>query len=205
MRATRAPYSTAWTAARSAPAQGSTDPPNMGTCGRDGARHPACQGNNQFSVMKPFFSPAPLEWPHIPIYIEGWNPYVKLAGELDDGHIIHACDEVQQRDGLPNVDAGWRRRAASGATSPRHKRLRSPARTATRSSAPRRGAQQISFYASTRTPWCPEAHGGARRYRWREAAKGDGGGCIDITDEMSRSTRRGAYEEVRGSSKEYGA
>src|SRR5436189_5540558 len=37
----------------------------------------------KFNLMTPFFSPAPLEWPHIPIYIAGLNPYMyRLAGEL---------------------------------------------------------------------------------------------------------------------------
>src|SRR5439155_65270 len=38
---------------------------------------PGFQGKYyQFSLMTPFFSPAPLEWPPIPIYIAGVNPYM---------------------------------------------------------------------------------------------------------------------------------
>src|SRR2546426_3031519 len=63
----------------------------------------------QFSLMTPFFSPAPLEWSHIPIYTAGVNPYMcRLAGELADGLHIHPFHSSKYlRDTvLPNVQAG---------------------------------------------------------------------------------------------------
>ncbi len=44
----------------------------------------------KFSLMTPFFAPAPLAQPRIPIYIAGVNPYLcRLAGELCDGFHVH--------------------------------------------------------------------------------------------------------------------
>src|SRR5881392_409514 len=71
---------------------------------------PGFQGTYyQFSLMTPFFSPAPLEWPHIPLYIAGVNPYVcRLAGELCDGFQVHPFHSVKflREAVLPNIEAG---------------------------------------------------------------------------------------------------
>src|SRR2546426_2852831 len=76
---------------------------------QNGAR-PGFQGKYyQFSLMTPFFSPAPLEWPHIPIYIAGVNPYIcRLAGELADGLHIHPFHSMKylRETVMPNVEAG---------------------------------------------------------------------------------------------------
>ena len=157
-------------------------------------RKPGFEGKYyRFSLMTPFFSPAPIEWPNIPIYIAGLNPYVcRLAGELGDGFLLHPFHSLEyiRATVLPNVEAGL----AKGG------RKRSDLTLATagfvitgrnadelaRSKASVR--QQIAFYASTRTYGAVlEAHGwGETCLRLNEkAAKGDWGGMASlITDEM---------------------
>jgi probable F420-dependent oxidoreductase len=155
---------------------------------------PGFQGKHyQFSLMTPFFSPAPLEWPHIPIYIAGVNPYMcRLAGELCDGFHIHPFHSMKyiRETVLPNVEAGLAksgrpRSAVSLATSAfvitgKTKDDVERAKGAVR--------QQIAFYASTRTySVVLEAHGwGETSSRLSEkAAKGDWTGMASlITDEM---------------------
>src|SRR5882724_10656035 len=66
----------------------------------------------QCSLMTPFFSPAPLEWPHIPIYIAGVNPYMcRLAGELCDGFHVHPFHSIKYIDEtvMPNVEEGLKK------------------------------------------------------------------------------------------------
>src|SRR6058998_3772004 len=71
---------------------------------------PDFQGKHyQFSLMTPFFAPAPLEWPRIPIYIAAVNPYMcRLAGELADGIHIHPFHSLKylRETVLPNLEAG---------------------------------------------------------------------------------------------------
>src|SRR5882724_9599224 len=52
---------------------------------------PGFQGKYyQFSLMTPFFSPAPLDCPLPQVYIAGLNPYMcRLAAELAEGFHIH--------------------------------------------------------------------------------------------------------------------
>ena len=175
---------------------------------QNGAR-PGFQGKYyQFNLMTPFFSPAPLEWPHIPIYIAGVNPYIcRLAGELCDGIHIHPFHSTKYIDEtiVPNIRAGLEKGG----------RQRSQVALATtafviagkdrdeieRAKAPVR--QQISFYASTRTYIAVlEAHGwGETCYRLNEkAAKGDWAGMAAlITDEMlDVYAVQGTYDEIPG-------
>jgi probable F420-dependent oxidoreductase len=162
----------------------------------------------RFSLMTPFFSPGPLEWPHIPIYVAGVNPYMcRLVGEVADGFHIHPFHSTKYIDEtiLPNVTAGLEK---SG-------RPRSAVALATtafvitgknRDEIERmKGAvrQQLSFYASTRTyVGVLEAHGwGDVCYRLNEkAAKGDWTGMASlITDEMlAVYAVEGTYDEVPG-------
>jgi probable F420-dependent oxidoreductase len=168
---------------------------------------PGFQGKYyQFSLMTPFFSPGPIEWPHIPIYIAGVNPYIcRLVGELADGFHIHPFHSIKYiRDTImPNVQAGLDK---SG-------RKRSDVALATtafviagknRDEIERaKGAvrQQLSFYASTRTyVGVLEAHGwGDTCYKLNEkAAKGDWTGMASlITDDMLEVYAvEGTYDEI---------
>lgn len=162
----------------------------------------------RFSLMTPFFSPGPIEWPHIPIYIAAVNPYMcRLAGELCDGIHVHPFNSVKylRETLLPSVEAGL---AKSG-------RTRSALQLATtafvitgRTQADRDQCramvrQQISFYASTRTyQTVLDAHGwGDVCHRLSEkAAKGDWGGMASlITDEMLEVYAvEGAPEDLAG-------
>ncbi len=168
---------------------------------------PGFQGKYyQFNLMTPFFAPAPHDWPHIPIYIAGVNPYMcRLAGELCDGFHVHPFHSLKylQETVFPNLNAGLQK---SG-------RTRTDVTLATtafaimgknRDEIERAKAgvrQQISFYASTRTYITVlEAHGwGETCLRLNEkAAKGDWAGMASlITDDMLREYAvEGTYDEV---------
>jgi probable F420-dependent oxidoreductase len=44
----------------------------------------------KFKLMNPFFSPGPIDHPHIPIYLAGVNPRMcRAAGEVADGFHVH--------------------------------------------------------------------------------------------------------------------
>src|SRR5256884_5760606 len=63
----------------------------------------------RFSLMTPFFSPAPLDCPLPQIYIAGLNPYMcRLDGELAGGFPIHPFPSMKfiRASVLPNVGAG---------------------------------------------------------------------------------------------------
>jgi probable F420-dependent oxidoreductase len=162
-------------------------------CWQNGTK-PRFEGTHyRFTLMTPFFSPGPIEWPRIPIYIAGVNPYVsRLAGELCDGFLVHPFHSIKYlRDVVfPNAEQGL-------ATSGRTRADLTYTTTAfvitgrSRDELERnRGAvrQQIAFYASTRTYiGVLESHGwGETCIRLNEkAAKGDWTGMASlITDEM---------------------
>jgi probable F420-dependent oxidoreductase len=147
----------------------------------------------QLSLMTPFFSPPPMEWPKIPIYIAGVNPYMcKLAGELADGFHVHPFHSVKylRETVLPNIEAGLAKTGRSrgdialattgfvigGANREEIERAKGAVR------------QQLAFYASTRTyQTVLDSHGwGETSQKLNErAAKGDWTGMADlITDEM---------------------
>ncbi len=63
----------------------------------------------EFSLMTPFFAPAPLKQPDIPIYIAGVNAYLcKLAGELCQGFHVHPFHTTRylREVILPNIEQG---------------------------------------------------------------------------------------------------
>jgi probable F420-dependent oxidoreductase len=147
----------------------------------------------KFSLMTPFFSPGPIEWPKVPIYIAGVNPYIcRLAGELCDGFLAHPFHSIKYLNDVvfPNIDQG----AAKTGRSRRDVTISTTAFVVTgrtrdeieKNKGPVR--QQIAFYASTRTYiGVLEAHGwGETCLKLNEkAAKGDWGGMASlITDEM---------------------
>jgi probable F420-dependent oxidoreductase len=160
---------------------------------QNGAR-PGFEGEfYKFSLMTPFFSPGPIEWPKIPIYIAGVNPYIcRLAGELCDGFLAHPFHSIKYLNDVvfPNLDKG----AAKAGRSRRDVTMSTTAFVVTgrtrdeieKNKGPVR--QQIAFYASTRTySGVLEAHGwGETCLQLNEkAAKGDWSGMASlITDEM---------------------
>ena len=156
--------------------------------------HPGFEGTHyRFSLMTPFFSPGPIAWPHVPIWIAAVNPYMcRLVGELCDGIHVHPFHSVQylRETLMPNVQQGLAKAGRSrqdltlattafvitGRTRDDLERAKDPVR------------MQIAFYASTRA-YAPvlEAHGwGETCQRLGEkAATGDwaGMGAL-VTDEM---------------------
>jgi probable F420-dependent oxidoreductase len=170
-------------------------------------KRPGFEGKHyRFSLMTPFFAPAPIEWPHIPIYIAGVNPYMcRLAGELADGLHVHPFHSTRylEETVLPGVEAGakkaGRKRADVTLTTTAFVIMGKNRDEIERAKGPVR--QQISFYASTRTYIrVLEAHGwGETCIRLNEkAAKGDWGGMAGlITDEMLEAFAvQGTYDEI---------
>src|SRR5579884_3167317 len=160
----------------------------------------------RFSLMTPFFSPAPLPWPHIPIYVAGLNPYVcRLAGELCDGFHLHPFHSIKyvRETVLPNLEAGLRKagrpRSAVALATTAFVITGKDRDAVERAKGPVR--QQIAFYASTRTyAGVLAAHGwGEVANRLNEkAAAGDWAGMAAlITDEMlDVYAVTGTYDEL---------
>jgi probable F420-dependent oxidoreductase len=160
----------------------------------------------RFSLMTPFFSPGPIEWPAIPIYIAGVKPYMcGLAGELCDGlqvHPFHSVDYIEQVV-RPAVAAGLERSGRpTGAVTFATSAFVIMGHDADEIAKARELArQQLSFYASTRTYRVVlETHG------WGDvadelnvrAARGDWQGMASlVTDEMlAVYAIEGTYDEV---------
>jgi len=172
-------------------------------------KRPGFEGKHyRFSLMTPFFAPAPIEWPHIPIYIAGVNPYMcRLAGELADGLHVHPFHSTKylEETVLPGVEAGakkaGRKRADVTLTTTAFVIMGKNRDEIERAKGPVR--QQISFYASTRTYIrVLEAHGWGETciHLNEKAAKGDWTGMASlITDEMlDVYAVQGTIDEIPG-------
>jgi probable F420-dependent oxidoreductase len=145
------------------------------------------------TLTTPFFTPAPIEHPRIPIYIAAVNAYnLRLAGELCDGVHLHPFHSVKylREFALPHIEAGLARtgrpRSALALAS---SVFMITGRSADEMARAREHARaQIAFYASTRTyepvlaahGWqdlTPKLH--------RKSVEGDWAGMAAlITDEM---------------------
>lgn len=145
------------------------------------------------TLMTPFFSPGPIGYPKIPIYIAAVNAYnLRLAGDLCDGVHLHPFHSVKylREYALPHLEAGLarsgRRREdltlttsvffVTGRTREEMAKVREAVKA------------QIAFYASTRT-YEPvlAAHGWADLMPrlHRKSVEGDWAGMAAlITDEM---------------------
>ena len=173
---------------------------------QNGAK-PGFEGKHyRFSLMTPFFSPGPIEWPEVPIYIAGVKPYMcRLAGELCEGLQVHPFHSVDYLRGtvLPNVEAGL----AKSGRPPGSVTLVTSAFVIMGNNAEEiakareLARQQLSFYASTRTYRVVlETHG------WGDvadelnvrAARGDWQGMASlITDEMlAVYAVEGTYDQI---------
>ncbi len=102
----------------------------------------------KLTLMTPFFSPGPIEWPDIPIYIAGVNTgLARLAGEVCNGfhvHPLHSAAYVREVI-RPAIAAGAQRAGRA----PEAVQL-SGSVFAISSPAEREAVrQQVSFYAST--------------------------------------------------------
>lgn len=168
---------------------------------------PGFEGQHyRFSLMTPFFNPGPLEWPHVPIYIAGVNPYMcRLAGEVCDGLQVHPFHSVKYIDEVvrPNVDAGLRKAGRpAGACALATSAFVAMGRTAGEIEKAKTFArQQIAFYASTpayRVVLETHGWGDVSARLGEKAAKGDWAGMAAlITDEMlAEYAIAGTYDEV---------
>jgi len=145
------------------------------------------------TLMTPFFAPAPIDSPRIPIYIAAVNAYnLRLAGELCDGVHLHPFHSVKylREFALPHIEAGLAKSGRSrgdvalttsvfmvtGHSADELARAREQVRA------------QIAFYASTRT-YEPvlAAHGWDELtpHLHRKSVEGDWAGMAAlVTDEM---------------------
>jgi probable F420-dependent oxidoreductase len=140
----------------------------------------------RFTLMSPFFAPAPLDQPRIPVFLSGVNEGLcRLAGEVADGlhvHPFHSVTYLQERI-IPWIEAG----AADTGRARQDVQVSTTVFVVTGADASAMGQaraearQQIAFYASTPS-YRPvlEVHGWggigeqlsqlAARQRWPEMA-----------------------------------
>jgi len=133
----------------------------------------------RLTLMTPFFSPAPMENPSIPIYLAGVNRALcRLAGEVADGlhaHPLHSAEYLRQvvRPALHDGADSAGRQAADVT-------LSVSVLTVTDPSQEDFVRSQIAFYAST-----PSYRPVMALHGWGEAA-----------DRLSALARRGAWSEM---------
>ena len=160
----------------------------------------------RYTLMTPFFSPGPIEHPHIPIHISAINPYnCRLVGELCDGIKLHGFNTMKYLKEviLPNIEEGAKKAGRdpkeieicglgfviTGKDEEEIERAKAPVR------------QQLAFYASTRTykpvldihGWgdlCLELNALSLQGKWQEMA-------TMITDEiLEEFAVIGTYDEI---------
>ena len=102
----------------------------------------------KLTLMTPFFSPGPIQTPHVPIFIAGVNTGLcRLAGELADGfhvHPFHTAKYVRESV-LPAIEAG----AAKTGRTRRDVQLSASVFVVTDDAEREMVRTQVSFYAST--------------------------------------------------------
>ena len=102
----------------------------------------------KLNLMSPFFSPGPIDWPHIPIYLAGVNTgLARLAGEIGDGFTVHPLTSAAYvREVLrPAIAAG----AQSAGRAPGRVCLTGIVFAISSADEREKVRQQIAFYAST--------------------------------------------------------
>lgn len=139
----------------------------------------------RFTLMTPFFSPDPMPYFDIPIYIAGVNERLcRLAGELCQGFHVHPFHTIQYLKELiiPNIEAGAKRSNRSRedvkltcaifvVTGKDAEEIRNNA-IATKS--------QIAFYAST-----PSYSSVLEMHGWQ-----------DLGERLGKMTREGRWSEM---------
>jgi len=102
----------------------------------------------KLKLMPPFFTPAPIQHPDIPIFIAGVNPGLcTLAGELADGFHVHPyhSERYLREVVIPSIEKGAQRSGRDKSDI----QLSVKALIATDSNEKEFIRAQISFYAST--------------------------------------------------------
>lgn len=160
----------------------------------------------QFSLMTPFFSPGPGNFPPPRIFNAAVNAYnCRVAGEASDGLALHTFTSAKYvRDVVcPNVAAGAARagrNAADVTISGGGFIITGPNKGAIRE-ATREARQRIAFYASTRT-YLPvlECHGfqeiGPRLHQMSLEGKWDDMADLITDDILEVFAVIGEYDEI---------
>ncbi|MBI3733891.1 MAG: TIGR03617 family F420-dependent LLM class oxidoreductase [Chloroflexi bacterium] len=139
----------------------------------------------KLTLMSPFFSPGPLEHPHVPIYISGVNEHLcRLAGELCEGfhvHPFHTPKYIAEFI-LPNIERGMRRAGRARTDIELASAVFVIAGDTPEELAGNRERirQQIAFYAST-----PSYHPVFEIHGWKDAA-----------NQLSHLASRGQWGEM---------
>jgi len=139
----------------------------------------------KFSLLPPFFSPGPIDYPAPPIYIAAVNTYMaKLGGELCDGLRLHPIGTFAYTQAvvLPAIAAGA---AKAGRPLADLEMIGAPflavgANEAEVDKAKKALKQHVAFYASTRTYHTVLAHHG-----WE-----------DIGTQLHQLSRAGKWQEL---------
>ncbi len=139
----------------------------------------------KFSLLPPFFSPGPIDYPAPPIYIAAVNTYMaRLGGELCDGLRLHPIGTFAYTKAvvLPAIAAGA---AKAGRTLADIEMIGAPflavgANEAEVEKAKTALKQHVAFYASTRTYHTVLAHHG-----WE-----------DIGTQLHQLSREGKWQEL---------
>lgn len=139
----------------------------------------------KFSLLPPFFSPGPIDYPAPPIYIAAVNTYMaKLGGELCDGLRLHPIGTFSYTKAvvLPAIAAGA---AKAGRTLADINVIGAPflatgATEADVEKAKQALKQHVAFYASTRTYHTVLAHHG-----WE-----------DLGAELHKLSKEGKWQEL---------
>lgn len=102
----------------------------------------------KLTLMTPFFSPDPIEDPHIPVYIAGVGaPLCRLAGEVADGFVVHPLNTARYLAEVvrPAIEEGAQKAGRSAGDVV----LAGNAFVALDDAEREAARAQISFYAST--------------------------------------------------------
>jgi probable F420-dependent oxidoreductase len=133
----------------------------------------------RLTLMTPFFSPGPIEYPSIPIYLAGVNPtLIRLAGECADGLHTHPLHSVRYLREV--VHPALREGAARAGRESSRVVVSASVLTVTEDAEAAFARSQIAFYAST-----PSYRPVLDLHGWGELA-----------DRLSALARRGAWPEM---------
>ena len=166
----------------------------------------------QFSLMTPFFSPGPSEYPHPEVFTAAVNGYNCLvAGECSDGLMLHSLvsPEYVRQVVLPNVAEGARRagRSVDDVTIVGNGFIVTGPNQAAIREAAEETRKRIAFYSSTRT-YFPvlECHGfediGKQLHALSREGRWDDMTAL-VPDEMLNALSIiGEYDEIPGMFKE---
>ena len=125
----------------------------------------------RFTLLSPFFSPGPIDHPHVPIDLAAVNPFMaRLAGELADGLRLHPISTFRHTREVivPAIAEGARRagRPAAALDLILAPFLATGADSRALEAGKRAARQRIAFYAST-----PTYHSVLAFHGWEELGK----------------------------------